>query len=317
MNDELTFGDFIQPFFSIECPRLKRKKRGGRNYSPRYIAEQRRLLMCFIMKDEMLCINPVNNLKRTDIDRFIDRLIEEQGFCKTSQAVVALLKLLLKELYIFDYIEKDLTKAITPIYYEERERGILTIPEIKEYLKSTHYESLLERTFFTLAFECGLRRGEILALKWSDVDFETKQISINRAWKNRVELGPPKNGKARVSWLPQLSEQLLLQYRNTKFYTDGFIFPGIKNELRLGETWVRNHFIKIMQRMDIDYKKRNICFHSLRHSLKSYLESCGLSAEFQKMLFGWSGLSAESMSRRYTHLDVTTLQERLSACSLL
>ncbi|WP_442306791.1 tyrosine-type recombinase/integrase [Terriglobus sp. YAF25] len=72
---------------------------------------------------------------------------------------------------------------------------MLELTEICDLLRElwTHPEPC-----FTLVFTAvvtGLRRGELIGLKWSDIDFEKKQINIVRCWVNKI-VGEPKTNES-------------------------------------------------------------------------------------------------------------------------
>ena len=89
---------------------------------------------------------------------------------------------------------------------------IYTLGEMKKILSAT---SGKYRAFFQLAFFSGMRPGEIIALKWSNVNFQTKQILVDsRIREGEVDL--PKGGKIRqISMLPQAEDALRLQQKDT------------------------------------------------------------------------------------------------------
>jgi integrase len=306
-KDNLTFGEFAEPFFSERCLRLKRYRKRGREFAPHYISEQRRILKSHILTDNELCSLAVKDISRIHLEAYIDRVINLLGYTRTAQTVNVLLKLIVKELYNYDYIEKDLSKILGSIYYQEKTRDILTADEIRIFLSGEPFESLKERTFFTVSYLCGLRKGEVLALKWQDINFKDNAVSIVRAWKNDKVLGLPKSGKPRTTWLPPLAKELLLAYCAKDCIYDSLVFTGNGNGQRLGNTWVQKHFVKVIERIGIDRNERNITFHSLRHTLKSELSYSGVPKETQRMLFGWSINSADKMAERYTHLDKTQI----------
>ena len=55
----------------------------------------------------------------------------------------------------------------------------------------------------------GLRRGECSALEWSDVDFASKKVAVNKTVSNDKEILLPKNDKPRTVVLPPIAEQAL------------------------------------------------------------------------------------------------------------
>ncbi|MCM1189570.1 MAG: site-specific integrase [bacterium] len=96
----------------------------------------------------------------------------------------------------------------------------------KPYKVSTQY-----KVFYNLSLFCGFRKGETLALNWSDIDFETGEISVTKAI-GRTEKGftykEPKNGSSvrRVPF-PDCVGELLTKYREE--------YDGRKNSL--GDAW--------------------------------------------------------------------------------
>src|SRR6478672_3162399 len=80
--------------------------------------------------------------------------------------------------------------------------------------------------FLTAAFT-GLRRGELVALRWRDVDFERSAIRVAGSYANR-QLTTPKSGRGRV--VPMVSEVAevvaRLSQRRRATGDDDLVFPG-------------------------------------------------------------------------------------------
>jgi integrase len=311
----LTFGALAAPFFSEACPRLAELKAYGKIYSPRYIREQRRLLVKHILSDDELCGIPITELKSHHAKAFCSRIIAALGLCRTSKGIIVLFKIVLKELYTQDYTAKDLSKNIRAVKYAEQVRGALTSEEIKQFL-SYSFTSVFDRAFFTTTLLCGLRLGEITALRWCDINFTHGLINIRQAWKDNTTLGPPKSGKARQTWLPPHVKALLAELRASRPAADTALIFSSPKAGHLSGTYARRHLAAALHRIGIDDCKRGITFHSLRHSLKSLLTTQGLPEEMQQQLFGWSDSSAVSMARRYTHTDPAALKFWFDKCKV-
>jgi len=74
---------------------------------------------------------------------------------------------------------------------EPRERGILTLDEVKKLLALEMTPRL--KAVLALGSLAGLRKGEIRGLKWDDVDFEHKALHVRHNWVNdREGLKSPK-----------------------------------------------------------------------------------------------------------------------------
>ena len=105
------------------------------------------------------------------------------GFAGRSKSqitlVIGLLKKVFASAYAEGFIERDPTVALVrPRSQKQTERRPLTADETKRILKTmrTHPEGLLLAVLYYL----GVRRGEALGLKWSDFDWDSDQVHIQR-----------------------------------------------------------------------------------------------------------------------------------------
>jgi integrase len=77
---------------------------------------------------------------------------------------------------------------------------------------------------WTLLAATGLRRGEALALRWSDIDFDVARLSVRRSvgvvkhkgQGEEIVLGPPKGGRARVVDLDPATLAALKTHKSTQ-----------------------------------------------------------------------------------------------------
>lgn len=84
-------------------------------------------------------------------------------------------------------IVRNVSEATTlPKNTREKEMKVLTIEEQKRFLQVLEGERL--KPAFVLALSTGMRLGEILALKWQDVDLENKRITIRNSVR-RIKTG--------------------------------------------------------------------------------------------------------------------------------
>jgi integrase len=65
----------------------------------------------------------------------------------------------------------------------------------------------------TFAAHTGARRGEVLALRWSDVNFDLRSVTIARSITERMEVKAPKNDKTRTISMPQPLVAILEAHR--------------------------------------------------------------------------------------------------------
>lgn len=179
-------------------------------------------------------------------------------------------------------------KVIKPKSRQTQRKGnFLTKEELKEFLKLAQTATL--SYFFPLVHlmsYTGLRQGEALALKWSDIDFENKKITVDKTAarikeKQTLQTPKTKNSKRVISIDPTTlsilkswkKDQIKIYFRNGKHFEgdDNFIFTNQRAD------WVHIHnFIPYFKRFVTDHKLKPITPHGLRHTHASLLFSAGV-----------------------------------------
>lgn len=179
-------------------------------------------------------------------------------------------------------------KVIKPKSRQTQRKGnFLTKEELKEFLKLAQTATL--SYFFPLVHlmsYTGLRQGEALALKWSDIDFENKKITVDKTAarikeKQTLQTPKTKNSKRVISIDPTTlsilkswkKDQIKIYFKNGKHFEgdDNFIFTNQRAE------WVHIHnFIRYFKRFIADHKLKPITPHGLRHTHASLLFSAGV-----------------------------------------
>lgn len=179
-------------------------------------------------------------------------------------------------------------KVIKPKSRQTQRKGnFLTKEELKEFLKLAQNATL--SYFFPLVHlmaYTGLRQGEAIALKWSDIDFEDKKITVNKTAvriKEKQSLQTPKtkNSKRVISIDPNTlsilknwkKDQIKIYFKNGKHFEgdDNFIFTNQRGD------WVQIHnFIPYFKRFVTDHGLKPITPHGLRHTHASLLFGAGV-----------------------------------------
>ena len=179
-------------------------------------------------------------------------------------------------------------KVIKPKSRQTQRKGnFLTKEELKEFLKLAQNTTL--SYFFPLVHlmsYTGLRQGEALALKWSDIDFENKKITVDKTAarikeKQTLQTPKTKNSKRVISIDPTTlsilkswkKDQIKIYFKNGKHFEgdDNFIFTNQRGD------WVHIHnFIPYFKRFVTDHKLKPITPHGLRHTHASLLFSAGV-----------------------------------------
>lgn len=179
-------------------------------------------------------------------------------------------------------------KVIKPKSRQTQRKGnFLTKEELREFLKLAQTATL--SYFFPLVHlmsYTGLRQGEAIALKWSDIDFENKKITVDKTAarikeKQTLQTPKTKNSKRVISIDPTTlsilkswkKDQIKIYFKNGKHFEgdNNFIFTNQRGD------WVHIHnFIPYFKRFVTDHKLKPITPHGLRHTHASLLFSAGV-----------------------------------------
>lgn len=179
-------------------------------------------------------------------------------------------------------------KAYPPGLYKRIE-GLLTL---------VSHEN--DRLYLGLCLYTGLRQGEIVALRWEDVDFPAGfihvQHTIQYAGKNVGTLKTPKteNGFRDVPIMQQL-KTLLLQFQKP----EGFILGGQRQagqDMLMTHQAVKNMDMRINDLLKANGIKEPFYSHRMRHTVLTLLNNSRLADD--KSLQAWAGHQDAAFTRR-------------------
>lgn len=145
-----------------------------------------------------------------------------------------------------------------------------------------------------LGARAGLRRGEIAALQWQDVDFKNNQLYI----------APNKTEKHRFVPLPKdLLEALKVAKNRAK---NDFVVQVGEEGARKSKDFITAAYAKKMKGVKLNGKKIHCFLHKLRHTYASHLVQAGVDLYRVSKLLGHSSIQ---MTEIYAHLAPVNLQE--------
>jgi integrase len=162
-----------------------------------------------------------------------------------------------------------------------------------EFIAELQSEPIEMRCIVLLLLFAGIRRGELVGLKWGDIDFIRKTICVQRnvtyTKGSGIIIGTPKTSEStRVIPLPSIVEEALKEYIEQLDYevsTDCFLFP------RIGEpTSPRdpNAITKRMKRFVLRHNLPDVSPHDLRHTCASLLLVSGADIKSVQEILGHS-----------------------------
>lgn len=176
-----------------------------------------------------------------------------------------------------------------------REKRLLSMADLRLLLAA-----LADRPKFIvlIMFGLGLRISEVLGLRWSDIDFEAKTISINRRWY-RGDLSDEGETKSDASNATMHLGPSLLQELNSRYpgphKRDKFVFVGDDGHNPPDDRdMLREEFRPVLKRLKIYYA--GFGWHAFRRAHITYRQTIG----------GATPLEAQRAAR-HASLDMTYL----------
>ena len=146
-----------------------------------------------------------------------------------------------------------------------------------------------------VAAYAGLRRGELVALRWRDVDFERRKLVVRRAVSGDVEASSTKSRRAREVPLADQAAGALarLSQRGDFASADDYVFCN-----RLGRRLDGSALRRRVERARDAAGLRPLRFHDLRHTYGSLLVAGGVDLASVKAAMGHSRITT---TERYLH----------------
>ena len=299
--DKITFSDF--------CPRFLEIKKNSLSpttydfYSKIITEELIPLFGSLKMKD----------LRTFHVQQFIQYLATQKKrndgrdghiAASTVKRYTTVLRSIVTTAYKLEYIEDDIGRSRRIEFPKEETKEVeaFTLEEVGDILKALESEPWNIRAIIEIALFTGCRRGEIVGLKWADIDFENRRISVKRSiyklsdGKAR-EKDPKTKSSIRTISIPErlcktLTEYRLQQNKHIAYLGDGwknldYVFTEEDGHVMNPQTPTKQ-FSKFLKRHGI----RHLKFHGLRHTSATMLLA--------------NGCDIKTVSSRLGHADITT-----------
>ncbi len=185
-------------------------------------------------------------------------------------------------------------------------KNLKAISQRLEFLAIDESRTLLEASAGTswhdmilLALRTGMRLGEIFGLRWEDVDFSRRMITVQHSVVQGIE-GSPKNHQRRhIPMTDEVCRTLFEERRG-----EGLVFRRQDGRPRAYHTAYKG-----LHRACDRAGLRRISWHVLRHTFASQLATKGVPLTAIKELLGHSTIN---MTMRYAHLAPSTLKDAVA-----
>jgi len=229
----------------------------------------------------------------TELSRISARIIEDYKVQRLEKVTAATfnrelntIKSLFRKAVEWEYLRDNPTVPVKRIKTGKQAFRFLSDVEIQRL--TTACAASAHPVFcgiVVMALNTGMRRGEILRLRWTDVDFRRKQIRVVSS-----EDGHTKNCDSRIIPMNRSVETLLKKH--PRRLDSPYVFPGESGEMFNKTNY---HFTRAVKRAGIPHVR----FHDLRHTFASHLVMKGIDLRTVQELLGHRDMR---MTLRYAHL---------------
>lgn len=258
-----------------------------RNYSPKTIKAYKSWI-----QDLVQYCSPKHprELTSNDLRAYLLHLIQRDGLAaSTINQVLNALRFLYIELYKMPFKIQDVPRPKK----ERKLPDIITQGEVIRIFETV--TNLKHRTILMLIYSAGLRVGEAVRLKVSDIDSQRNLIHIRVA----------KGKKDRYTILSNVLLKKLREYY--KIYKPReYLFEGGNGRVHLAERSVQNVFKRAVKNTGI---KKQITVHTLRHSFATHLLESGTDLRYIQEILGHASSKTTEI---YTHVSKQILGKIVS-----
>jgi integrase len=257
-------------------------------------------------------------LKSRDVRRHYREKLDSGLSPRTVQIIHTVLRKALQQAVRDDVLPRNVCDAVTAPRQTKKEMQPLTPEQAKRLLENVREDRL--RALYVLAITAGLREGELLGLRWDDVNLERELLQV-RQQLTRTRDGhsftAPKRGKARVVRLTDmaiaaLEDHLVAQNEErtragSLWQETGLVFTStIGTPVDVGNLTYRS-FRQLLKRTDLP----RIRFHDLRHTCATLLLSKGTHPKIVQEMLGHANISMTMDT--YSHVLPDMQEKAVSA----
>ncbi len=244
---------------------------------------------------------PLQKLTGQHLERLYTGLRESKLSSTTVDAVHNMLHTALDRAVRLGLIARNVSKLVSPPRKEHQEIRPLSPDEVRQFLEAAKGHP--REALFIVALATGMRRGELVGLKWQDINLEARVLQVRRSL-TRMPTGQgyketepkTKSGRRSIALVPFAVEALGQHWEHQQ-----------EEKARAGELW-RDHgyvFCKsdgshlnpghdVYEQFKIVLKKAglpDVRFHDLRHSTATLLLSKGVHPKVVQEILGHSAIN--------------------------
>ena len=241
---------------------------------------------------------PLSRLTPGDVQRLLNERLASGLSARSVAMVRAVLRTALGLAVRWGQVPRNVAGLTDPPRDVRREMAVLDTPQARALIEQVRGDRL--EALYTVALALGLRQGEALGLRWSDIDFDRSTLTVSRAIQRldgTLQLVEPKSATShRTLVLPALVLAALRRHRgrqNEERLTTGpqWEDQDLVFSTGLGRPLDARNVVRQFKRHLKAASLPDIRFHDLRHSCATLLLAQGVSPRAVMETLGHSQIS--------------------------
>jgi integrase len=286
---------------------------------------------------ERLGTRPLQSITKADIEDLMDWILTAgrrrggkpgTGLSgRSARLTLGRLTAALEMAVLEGKLVRNVAKLVTPPEHTPRERETWSKAEVKKFLGKARRDRLHAAWRLSLY---GLRRGEVLGLRWSDIDLKAKTLTVSQArilaeYRVRIEEPKSRNGKRTLPLDDELVAALTLLRKiqmeesgaagtayqagltELGWYQGGEYVVTDELGIPVHPEWYSDEFRRLLRRAAL----RRITLHDSRHTTLTLMEHAGVPIS---IVSKWAGHYDSAFTQKtYVHASDDDLHQGRAA----
>lgn len=244
----------------------------------------------------------LNKITKADVHDMIYSKLDEKISMNTRRWILDMLRRLF-QMAVEDGILAHNPTSGLKVKVPEIEQKVLTNSEVEILLREAQITNHRFYPVWVMALMTGMRSGELMALRWPDIDLEGRMIAVNKQWSNKTGFIPTKTRKNRIVPISNDLMKFLKEWKLKNGQTE-FVLP------RLPE-WDNGEQANVLREFCESIGITSVKFHDLRATFITNLLARGETLARVMAIVGHTQLKTTNIYLRKAGVDVQGATDKL------
>jgi integrase len=213
----------------------------------------------------------IDQVRSVSVEEWLDSVKRAKG---TKAKIRNIMSAIFHHAMRYEWVDRNPIKLVRQSAKRERTPEVLELAELQLLLSKL---SVRERTLALLDASTGLRVSELLALRWSDVDFENLELRVTRSIWHQVVGNCKTEASAKPVPMDSYMAEDLLRWRRQSTYRSDEHYVFASETMRGKQPYwpdnlMKRHIKPVARSIGIN---KNIGWHTFRHSFGTLLKANG------------------------------------------